>query len=349
MNLCVPCMQVYCQHEGPQPVTFRVVGKHQPRIIRGQGWGITHTMSEEEDCQSLSVGEELATRHRKEKKELQAKIQQMKKTVNKDKKKKKEVLEEIAQMEKDLKQRHSEEMADLKASEDKQVNGVGSEVAALSLEEEEEGAGQDNEADSPPQEEKPTEKKVSKAEKRRKKKAEANREREARIKEEMANNKNCARNVEAEKLKELLRERHLKMHEIEPDGNCMYAAIAHQAGNNTTVPGLRAQAEQFIRSNYNDFAPFITDPKTGEMLNPEQFSEYCDLIVKTPAWGGQPELRALSQVLQRRIEVLQAEGTPIVFGEDWTQHKTIHLAYYRHYYGLGEHYNSVIALNPVEA
>ena len=64
-----------------------------------------------------------------------------------------------------------------------------------------------------------TEKKMSKAEKRRQKKAEANREREARIKEELANNKNCARNVEADKLKLLLRERQLKMHDIQPDGN----------------------------------------------------------------------------------------------------------------------------------
>lgn len=303
-------------------------------------------MSDEENCQS-SVEEEMLSRHRREKKELQAKIQQMKKTINKDKKKKKEVLEEIIEMEKNLKQRHTQELADLKESQDK-VNGVSDSLATVSLEGEEQEC-QDEDQESPPQQEKVTEKKVSKAEKRRQKKAEANREREARIKEEMANNKNCARNVEAEKLKQILRERQLKMHEIEPDGNCMYAAIAHQAGNNTTVPGLRAQAEQFIRTNYNDFAPFITDPKTGEMLTPEQFSEYCDLIVKTPAWGGQPELRALSQVLQRRIEVLQAEGSPIVFGEDWTQNKTILLAYYRHYYGLGEHYNSVTALNPVEA
>lgn len=289
----------------------------------------------------------MLSRHRREKKELQAKIQQMKKTINKDKKKKKEVLEEINEMEKNLKQRHTQELADLKDSQDK-VNGVSDSMATVSLEDEQQEC-QDEDQESPPQQEKVMEKKVSKAEKRRQKKAEANREREARIKEEMANNKNCARNVEAEKLKQILRERQLKMHEIEPDGNCMYAAIAHQAGNNTTVPGLRAQAEQFIRTNYNDFAPFITDPKTGEMLTPEQFSEYCDLIVKTPAWGGQPELRALSQVLQRRIEVLQAEGSPIVFGEDWTQNKTILLAYYRHYYGLGEHYNSVTALNPVEA
>lgn len=315
-------------------------------------------MSDVEASQAVGGEEELLQRHRREKKELQAKIQQLKKTVNKDKKKKKEVLEEIEQMEKEMKERHVREVDELKQTEDKEVTEEEEEVAggvgrvSLEAEEEEEEGG--NEAPPPPsppahQEELGGEKKLSKAEKRRQRKAEANREREARIRVEEANNKYSARSVEAEKLKELLRDRQLKMHEIEPDGNCMYAAIAHQAGQDTTVSSLRAQAEQFIRTNYADFAPFITDPKTGEMLTPDQFSEYCDLIIKTPAWGGQPELRALSQVLKRRIEVLQAEGTPIVFGEDWTQHETIHLAYYRHYYGLGEHYNSVTPLNSVEA
>lgn len=60
---------------------------------------------------------------------------------------------------------------------------------------------------------------MSKAEKRRQKKAEANREREARIRSAEANNKFSARSIEARKLKELLRERKLKMVEIQPDGN----------------------------------------------------------------------------------------------------------------------------------
>ncbi|KAG0712455.1 Deubiquitinase OTUD6B [Chionoecetes opilio] len=306
-------------------------------------------MSDEETSRGQGDEEEaLMSRHRREKKELQARIQQLKKTTNKDKKKKKEALEEINTLEKDLKHRHAQELAALKDPED-QVNGVSCDMATVSLEAEEEEGQDDKETEPTAQEGKGVERKVSKAEKRRQKKAEASREREARIKEEVANSRNCARNVEAEKLKLLLRERQLKMHEIDPDGNCMYAAIAHQAGTATTVPGLRMQAEQFIRHNYTDFAPFITDPKTGEMLTPQQFSEYCDLIIKTPAWGGQPELRALSQVLQRRIEVLQAEGSPIVFGEDCTQQKTILLAYYRHYYGLGEHYNSVSPLYPAQA
>lgn len=60
---------------------------------------------------------------------------------------------------------------------------------------------------------------ITKAEKRRQKKAKANREREARIKEERSNLKFSARNIEAEKMKKILQERSLKMHEIQPDGN----------------------------------------------------------------------------------------------------------------------------------
>lgn len=39
--------------------------------------------------------------------------------------------------------------------------------------------------------------------------------------------------------------------------------------------------------------------------------------------------------------LLQAEGAPIIFGEECDKDRSILLAYYRHYYGLGEHYNSV--------
>ncbi|CAL4070266.1 unnamed protein product, partial [Meganyctiphanes norvegica] len=187
-------------------------------------------------------------------------------------------------------------------------------------------------------------KKISKAEKRRQKKAQENREREERIKEAEKNNKYCARNLEAAKIKKILKERNLKMHEIQPDGNCLYAAIAHQLENSANVASLRSVASKFLLSNRDDFAPFITDPNTGEMLTPEAYDEYCSQVEHTPAWGGQPELRALSQALKRKIEVLQAEGTNIVFGEEFPNDKSILLTYYRLYYGLGEHYNSVMAL-----
>lgn len=245
-------------------------------------------------------------------------------------------------MEEELKQRQAKELEELKKANEPEVEAVTNGVAELDVDE---NCKEENDED----EEEPNQgRKISKAEKRRQKKAQANREREARIKEEMSNARFSNRNVEAEKLKKILKERNLKMHEIQPDGNCMYAAIAHQMGNDTTVAGLRSKAGQYLRDNVDDFAPFITDPKTGDMLTSEQYNEYCSQVEHTPAWGGQPELRALSQAMKKRIEVLQAEGTPIIFGEECDKDKSIHLAYYRHYYGLGEHYNSVSQITSTE-
>ncbi|KAK3883607.1 hypothetical protein Pcinc_012109 [Petrolisthes cinctipes] len=294
------------------------------------------------------TSEELIARHRKEKKELQAHVQNLKRQINKDKKKKKEVGEEIERLETELKERHAKELADATtpgSASSSEVNDVNEVLESVSLDNDDgEEEKEEDDALLSPYQDINQGKKLSRAEKRRQKKAEANREREARIREAKANNKFSARSIEAQKLKELLRERKLKMVEIQPDGNCMYAAIAHQLGDETTVEWLRGQAGHYIRENYDDFAPFITDPKTGELLTQDQFSEYCDRIENTPLWGGQPELRALSQVMKIRIEVIQAEGTPIIFGESGNIGKGILLAYYRHYYGLGEHYNSVTTI-----
>ena len=63
-------------------------------------------------------------------------------------------------------------------------------------------------------------------------------------------------------------------------------------------------------------------------------------MASTPEWGGQVELLALSSVLRRSIEVIQADGPPMVVGEHFTGPRLL-LSYHRHAYGLGEHYNSV--------
>lgn len=301
----------------------------------------------DEDGDPQSPEEQLLARHRQEKKELQGKILQLKKSLNKDKKKKKEMAEQIEEMEKDMKERHAKEVSELQISE--KVSTLEKKLSEVSVSEESEpNQALDNVENEENYENVPNDmapnKKISKAEKRRQKKAQEEREREARIKEAEKNNKYCARNLEAAKIKMLLKELKLVMHEIQPDGNCMYAAIAHQLGNGATVASLRSEASRYLLSNRDDFAPFITDPNTGEMLTPSAYDEYCSQVEHTPAWGGQPELRAISQALKRRIEVLQAEGTNIVFGEELPNDKRIFLTYYRHYYGLGEHYNSVATL-----
>ena len=52
------------------------------------------------------------------------------------------------------------------------------------------------------------------------------------------------------------------------------------------------------------------------------------------------QIRALSAVLQRPLEVTQADTPPVVSGEEY-QNQPLVLPYFRHAFGLGEHYNSV--------
>ena len=71
----------------------------------------------------------------------------------------------------------------------------------------------------------------------------------------------------------------------------MYAAIAHQinrGGVSQSVQQLRNLAADFMRSNIDDFMPFM-----DEVENEEQYVKYCDDIQLTAAWGSQLEVRAL--------------------------------------------------------
>jgi OTU domain-containing protein 6 len=62
----------------------------------------------------------------------------------------------------------------------------------------------------------------------------------------------------------------------------------------------------------------------------------------------QIELKALTQSLRQPIEVIQAEGRPVLIGEEFAGNKSgsgLVVTYHRHYFGLGEHYNST---KPIE-
>lgn len=45
-----------------------------------------------------------------------------------------------------------------------------------------------------------------------------------------------------------------------------------------------------MRKNREEFAPFLIDPNSGEMLNEDEFEAYCRKVEKTTNWGGQPEV-----------------------------------------------------------
>ncbi|XP_063780159.1 deubiquitinase OTUD6B [Pseudophryne corroboree] len=280
----------------------------------------------------------LLRQHRKEKKDLQAKIQSMKTSVPKnDKKRRKQLAEDISRMESELDERHKLELAALS-----QQQSVQTELSSITNDIHDLDLGSEVSVHQP---------RVSKAQKRREKKASMEKERDERIAEAEVENLSGARHLESQKLALILSERQLQIRQIPSDGHCMYRAIEQQLKereNSLTLTSLRHQTADYMRSHADDFLPFLTNSTTGEMYTPEEFEKYCTEIANTPAWGGQLELRALSHILQTPIEVVQAEASPIVIGEEYSS-KPITVVYMRHAYGLGEHYNSVEPLNVTPA
>ncbi|SNX86350.1 uncharacterized protein MEPE_05059 [Melanopsichium pennsylvanicum] len=154
---------------------------------------------------------------------------------------------------------------------------------------------------------------------------------------------------------------HVNMHEINPDGHCLYAAVADQLNLRKKVSRpidykqARAATAQEMRTHPDDYKPFISDSdehmagivnKEAGTLNSEQaqdkyFLGYCSAVENTGVWGGQPEILALSRAFKTQINVVQA-GVPVLkVGEGEYDGEPLFISYHRKMYGLGEHYNSL--------
>ncbi|KAI9849956.1 MAG: hypothetical protein M1837_000170 [Sclerophora amabilis] len=148
----------------------------------------------------------------------------------------------------------------------------------------------------------------------------------------------------------------LSEREIRPDGHCLYSAIADQlthyeidlrpqtpstdpaADDGEEVPGyksVRSAAADHITHKPDDFVPFLEEP----------LEEYTHKIRDTAEWGGQLELLALARTYGVEINVLQGDGrvekVEPEAGAQSVEGRKLWLAYYRHHFGLGEHYNSL--------
>ena len=156
--------------------------------------------------------EELLKTHRKEKKDLQAKIQALKKSASKgDKKKKKEINDEIAKLEADLEQKHKTEILELDTKNLTVSNGTT----------EQEATTKDCDKDEAEDDTKGV--RVSKAQKRRDKKAEKEKQRLLDIEKQEEENLTGKRNLEQEAISKILESRGLSLHLIPSDGDCMFA------------------------------------------------------------------------------------------------------------------------------
>lgn len=141
--------------------------------------------------------------------------------------------------------------------------------------------------------------------------------------------------------------------EIAPDGHCLFAAFADGLRANGIDPSsqglvgteektavmpyrvVRRVAAGYMAEHGDEFGGFMEEP----------LEEYVAKIRDTAEWGGQLELSALANAYGVEVRVVQDGRTEVIApAEDngeGKERKTVWLAYYRHGYGLGEHYNSL--------
>ncbi|KAF2087688.1 cysteine proteinase [Saccharata proteae CBS 121410] len=175
------------------------------------------------------------------------------------------------------------------------------------------------------------------------------------------------RKKEREALLEQFQKRGLREQVIRADGHCLYSAVADQMGsleldlqpriaakvvpaereegdggkadvNQEGYKTVRRTAAEWISGHADDFAPFLEEP----------LEEYVYKVRDTAEWGGHMELLALARSYGVKINVLHGDGRvdaiePAAEGEAEAdgEEKEVWLAYYKHGFGLGEHYNSL--------
>lgn len=144
--------------------------------------------------------------------------------------------------------------------------------------------------------------------------------------------------------------------QINPDGHCLFSAVADQLALLGVIPPqqakyefVRAAAANYIYSHPDDFIPFLpsTDGEDGYgadvpgLMSPEQFRRYCESVKDTAIWGGEPEILALSRAFGIPIHVVQAAQPRIVVHNPTTDGSALNgpparISYHRRMYGLGE-------------
>ena len=150
------------------------------------------------------------------------------------------------------------------------------------------------------------------------------------------------------------------------------ASMGLTAAAGESVPShlrLRELAAAQILAHAEEFCPFLGLPvpsqHSSEQTAPGQQQEeakqaleaYCARVASPvlAEWGGQLEVRALAGALGRPIHVYSADapllrmeplGTPGTFVEGLAENSPspLRLTYHKHYYALGEHYNSVTGI-----
>lgn len=313
--------------------------------------------------------EQLQARHRKEAKELQGRITSKKK--NATKKTRKGVNSECDELERVLKERQGAEIAALHGAvehegdgegddEDEskrdggavdsaaeklgalKVDGLGANMPQQPVTEEEEGAAGSQQQQKQQQQQGGGKKRNRQKERLARRAAET--EAAALAAEQEASTQTDHRSVEKQHMIAVFAKHSLVEHEIRPDGHCLFSAVADQlaqldmaldrAPGEPGYKAVRRRAAEYIQAHGEEYAGFLE----------EGVDSYVGKIRDTAEWGGQLELAAVANVWGVDVWVVQDGETEVVRpsqGAEGEERKRLWLAYYRHGYGLGEHYNSL--------
>ncbi|KAH8670910.1 hypothetical protein BX600DRAFT_457804 [Xylariales sp. PMI_506] len=310
--------------------------------------------------------ENVQARHRKEQKDLQGRITNKKK--NATKKTRKGVNDECAELERQLKAKQEEELAALSGepsnsdelqdaqpddeSQNTITNGATTNIDHKSTETRIDGVIEKLQNSSistqtalEPQQSGPGKKRNRQKERLARRAAEQ--EASAVAAKSEAAQMTDHRGIEKTYFLKEFKANNLVEKEIQPDGHCLFSAVADQLaqndipllGGSSSTDGeapyriVRKRATGYMATHPDDFAPFLDESLEG----------YIRKIRDTAEWGGQLELTALANAYEVEIRVLQDGRTEVIepMAVVGAKKGTLWLAYYRHGYGLGEHYNSL--------
>jgi OTU domain-containing protein 6 len=311
-------------------------------------WDQTQRLRGSQPSLKMESFDEMQIRHKKEQKDLQSRVMQKKK--NASKKTRKGVNSECEDLERQLKERQEQERASLTG--DSVLNGdTVPELDEPTLEvksDEVNSIAQSLEKTSISEGTLSEEGQPRKRNRQKERLARRVAEQEVSVEEakKEAANQPDQKAVERELMLKEFASRGLIEKSIRPDGHCLFSAVADQLSQIGTPLGaesdvkedqqykvVRKTAARYIEGHPDDFEAWLDEP----------LGQYVEKIRGTAEWGGHLELLALAKAYNIQICVLQDGGAQTIEpGLDGASEPgKIWLAYYRHGFGLGEHYNSL--------
>ena len=163
-----------------------------------------------------------------------------------------------------------------------------------------------------------------------------------------------ARARECEAIEAALRPLGLSIRAMDADGHCLFHAVADQlkvteAAQQQSHFALRVATAKHMRENRSRFEPFLLP--TMEALGCATFDEYCHRLGTTAMYGGEPEISALSALLDVPIVVHSRGAPPRRIGGGGSAGRgfggaeaarELNVTFHKDYLVSGDHYNSTV-------